>query len=94
MPTGWMAATARFSACFEAHVSVVTPCQCLQGWKLVVTGHSLGAGAAALISLKIHDRYPGGPCFLLTADVFSLACSCSAKLRYLMSVCHVLWLWL
>ena len=37
----------------------------LQGWKLVLTGHSLGAGAAALISMKIHDRYPGTD-FMLT----------------------------
>lgn len=31
-----------------------------QGYRLVVTGHSLGAGAAALISLKLRDRFEGG----------------------------------
>ncbi len=30
-----------------------------QGYRLVVTGHSLGAGAAALISLKLRDRFEG-----------------------------------
>ena len=28
-----------------------------KGYKLVVTGHSLGAGAAALISLKLRDSF-------------------------------------
>jgi len=31
----------------------------LKGWQLVVTGHSLGAGAAALIALKLYGRFPG-----------------------------------
>ena len=31
-----------------------------KGYKLVVTGHSLGAGAAALISLKLRDNFEGG----------------------------------
>ena len=31
-----------------------------KGFKLVVTGHSLGAGAAALISLKLRDNFEGG----------------------------------
>lgn len=30
-----------------------------KGYKLVVTGHSLGAGAAALISLKLRDNFEG-----------------------------------
>ena len=30
-----------------------------KGYKLVVTGHSLGAGAAALISLKLRDSFEG-----------------------------------
>jgi len=30
-----------------------------QGWDLVLTGHSLGAGAAALIALKLRSRFPG-----------------------------------
>ena len=29
----------------------------VKGFKLVVTGHSLGAGAAALISLKLRDSF-------------------------------------
>lgn len=32
---------------------------CVQGWDLVLTGHSLGAGAAALIALKLRSRFPG-----------------------------------
>lgn len=28
------------------------------GWKLVVTGHSLGAGAAALVALYAHNYFP------------------------------------
>lgn len=31
----------------------------VQGWDLVLTGHSLGAGAAALIALKLRSRFPG-----------------------------------
>ena len=30
------------------------------GWKLVITGHSLGAGAAAMIALKLYGRFKGG----------------------------------
>lgn len=30
-----------------------------QGWKLVVCGHSLGAGVAALLSLKLRHSFPG-----------------------------------
>ena len=30
-----------------------------RGWRLVVTGHSLGAGAAALIAMRLHARFPG-----------------------------------
>ena len=29
-----------------------------KGWRLVVTGHSLGAGAAALIALHLYGRFP------------------------------------
>ena len=32
-----------------------------RGWRLVVTGHSLGAGAAALIAMRLHGRFPGAP---------------------------------
>ena len=28
-------------------------------YQLVITGHSLGAGTAALIGLKLKDRFPG-----------------------------------
>lgn len=30
-----------------------------QGWKLVVCGHSLGAGVAALLSLKLRHSFAG-----------------------------------
>ncbi|KAL3150176.1 hypothetical protein ABBQ32_000037 [Trebouxia sp. C0010 RCD-2024] len=33
------------------------------GWQLVITGHSLGAGVAALLSLKMHVRAPGLKCW-------------------------------
>ena len=33
-----------------------------EGWQLVVVGHSLGAGAASLISLKLHHYYPQLKC--------------------------------
>ena len=29
------------------------------GYQLVITGHSLGAGTAALIGLKLKERFPG-----------------------------------
>ena len=29
-----------------------------RGWSIVVTGHSLGAGAAALVALYIRSFYP------------------------------------
>ena len=29
----------------------------LQGWQLVLTGHSLGAGVAALLALKLRPRF-------------------------------------
>ncbi|KAK9827307.1 hypothetical protein WJX81_002709 [Elliptochloris bilobata] len=34
-----------------------------RGWRLVVTGHSLGAGAAALIAMRLHGRFPGVRCW-------------------------------
>ncbi|KAL0018987.1 hypothetical protein WJX79_010040 [Trebouxia sp. C0005] len=34
-----------------------------EGWKLVITGHSLGAGVAALLSLKMHQRAQGVKCW-------------------------------
>ena len=33
-----------------------------EGWQLIVQGHSLGAGAAALVSLKLRAEYPGLKC--------------------------------
>ena len=32
-----------------------------KGWRLVVTGHSLGAGAAALIAMHLYGRFPSAP---------------------------------
>ena len=32
-----------------------------RGWRLVVTGHSLGAGAAALIALHLYGRFQSAP---------------------------------
>ena len=40
----------------------------VKGFKLVVTGHSLGAGAAALISLKLRDSFD--------SEARSLGCLC------------------
>ncbi|KAL4421634.1 hypothetical protein ABPG75_010925 [Micractinium tetrahymenae] len=33
-----------------------------EGWQLIVEGHSLGAGAAALVSLKLRQHFPGLKC--------------------------------
>ena len=30
-----------------------------QGWKLVITGHSLGAGVAALLALRLKNSFRG-----------------------------------
>lgn len=32
-----------------------------RNWRLVLTGHSLGAGAAALIALHLSGRFPSEP---------------------------------
>lgn len=34
-----------------------------KGWNLVVTGHSLGAAVASLISFNLRERFPGVKCF-------------------------------
>lgn len=34
-----------------------------EGWQLRIVGHSLGAGAAALISLMLHESIPDLRCF-------------------------------
>lgn len=36
-----------------------------KGWQLVITGHSLGGGAAALIALKLYGRFKGADSSLL-----------------------------
>lgn len=33
-----------------------------QGWKFVVTGHSLGAAVATLLGMQLRDRFTGGYC--------------------------------
>lgn len=30
-----------------------------EGYQLVITGHSLGAGTAALLGLRLKERFPG-----------------------------------
>ena len=40
-----------------------------KGWRLVITGHSLGAGAAALIALKLYGRFQGMVTFRCTTGV-------------------------
>ncbi|XP_069762799.1 diacylglycerol lipase-beta [Narcine bancroftii] len=32
-------------------------------YNLIVTGHSLGAGAAAILAIKLHESYPGLRCY-------------------------------
>ena len=34
-------------------------------WKLVLTGHSLGAGAASLVALYAHNFFPKYACALV-----------------------------
>ncbi len=41
-------------------------------WKLVVTGHSLGAGAAALVALYAHNFFPR---WVPTPEVAADGCS-------------------
>ncbi len=41
---------------------VQVPYDC-SGWRLVVTGHSLGAGAAALLALLLRPSYPNVQCW-------------------------------
>lgn len=38
---------------------------CYSDYSLVVTGHSLGAGTAILLSLLLHDQYPSVRCYSL-----------------------------
>lgn len=38
-----------------------------EGWRLIVVGHSLGAGAAALISLKLRTFFPDLKCIAYSA---------------------------
>ena len=35
----------------------------LQGAKIVITGHSLGAGTAALLAILLRPKYPDLKCF-------------------------------
>ena len=41
-------------------------------WRLVITGHSLGAGAAALVALYVHNFFPKcahlPPCCTMTVS--------------------------
>jgi hypothetical protein len=49
-----------------------------RGWRLVVTGHSLGAGAAALIALHLYGRFGGArPCGL---RIWGLMCRVQRRL--------------
>ena len=41
-----------------------------KGWRLVVTGHSLGAGAAALIAMHLYGRFPSAPCSFAGSAVY------------------------
>ena len=51
-----------------------------RGWQLVVTGHSLGAGAAALCALYLHNYFRQClTCFKFT-DSF-VDCSCPRAAR-------------
>lgn len=43
------------------------PIQACSGWKLVVVGHSLGAGTAILLALKLREKYPDLKCWAFAA---------------------------
>jgi len=47
------------------HASLCEKClsSCCQGHRLVITGHSLGAGVAALLALELRPMYPHLICF-------------------------------
>lgn len=36
---------------------------CLQEYKLVITGHSLGAGAAAVLAVLLRNSFPTLQCY-------------------------------
>ena len=50
-----------------------------KNYQLVITGHSLGAGTAALIGLKLKDRFPGGSIGRNAVHISAeVACLCRA----------------
>lgn len=51
----------------------------VQGWRLVLTGHSLGAGVAALIALKLLPDLPG-QLFPAARSLVSCRCACQSPL--------------
>lgn len=46
-----------YSAC-QSQAECFTRTCCCRNWSIVVTGHSLGAGAAVLVALYIRSFYP------------------------------------
>lgn len=58
-----------------------------KGYRLVITGHSLGAGAAALISLKLRDRFDGAAPARTHAPVLARASlvACCARASLLLA---------
>lgn len=67
----------------------------LRGWKVVVTGHSLGAAVATLLGMQLRERFAGEPrrspdCSACVLGLWPRcrACSCGSGLR--VSRCYTL----
>lgn len=77
---------------------LLNPCRSklqLRGWKMVVTGHSLGAAVATLLGMQLRERFAGEPrrspdCSACVLGLWPRcrACSCGSGLR--VSRCHTL----
>ena len=65
-----------------------------KNYQLVITGHSLGAGTAALVGLKLKDRFPGHslPFVVLSTRGFTCFGNKNFKLRSIVELfSHTKW---